>query len=153
VAQALNLPTDVEAEERIKKEIYLGNLPEGVTADQLKDFVNQVMVAGQLVTAADGEGPAALEVRMAPPPARFAFAVFRTTELATRSLRLNGVEVGSFRLKLGRPKAFVERFGDDSATAGMVPAAGVSSLGPSAGGGANPLLAGLAGAGGAGGGA
>lgn len=143
VAMKFNLPTDAEADVRIRKEIYLGNLPEGVTAEQLKDFVNQVMAAGQLVTAADGEGPAVEEVRMAPAPARFAFAVFRSPELATRSLSLSGVEVGTFRLKLGRPKAYVERYGDDS-QGGLAAGAGV---GVAPAGGANPLMAGLAGQG------
>ena len=88
---------------KTQREIYVGNLPPGVSIPQLTDFVNYALrqlgvnpaaPVGSVVSAwVSGDG-------------HFAFIELRSIEEANITLAyLSGVQVGAFALKAGRPKA------------------------------------------------
>merc|ERR1719440_526512 len=97
---ALTLAQDTKA----MRELYVGNLPAGITAAQLVQFLNQVASAVK-VNSLPGEP--ILSATMGG-GGLFAFVEFRTAEEAANGLRLNGVELLGCQLKIGRPKGYQE---------------------------------------------
>lgn len=86
-----------------QREIYVGNLPPGVSIPQITDYVNVAMrqlgvtptaVVGSVVSAwVSGDG-------------HYAFVELRTVEEANTAMAyLSGLQIGPFSLKVGRPKA------------------------------------------------
>lgn len=86
--------------EKQSRELYVGNLPAGISTPQLVQFLNQVALAvhvnaqpgDPIVSATMGSG------------GTFAFVEFRTFEECTNGMKLNGVELLGSQLKVGRPK-------------------------------------------------
>mmetsp|Transcript_53539 Transcript_53539/g.116853 ORF Transcript_53539/g.116853 Transcript_53539/m.116853 type:complete len:567 (-) Transcript_53539:133-1833(-) len=104
-------PLALAADTKGMRELYVGNLPAGITSPQLVQFLNQVAQAvkvntlpGEPVTGATMGGGGL-----------FAFVEFRTAEEAANGLRLNGVELLNCQLKVGRPKGYT---GPESAGGG-----------------------------------
>jgi len=97
---ALTLAQDTKA----ARELYVGNLPAGITAAQLCQFLNQV---AQAVKVNSLPGEPILSATMGG-GGLFAFVEFRTAEEAANGLRLNGVELLGCQLKVGRPKGYQE---------------------------------------------
>ena len=86
-----------------QREIYVGNLPPGVSIPQITDFVNYALrklgvntssPVGAVVNAwVSGDG-------------HYAFVEMRTIEEASTAMAyLSGLQIGLYTLKVGRPKA------------------------------------------------
>jgi splicing factor U2AF subunit len=87
---------------KMQREIYLGNLPPGVSIPQLTDFINVAMRQLGLNTSAPS--PAVISAWVST-DGHYAFVELRTIEEANSAmLFLSGFQVGSFVLKVGRPK-------------------------------------------------
>lgn len=97
-------PLTLAADTKAQRELYVGNLPAGITAAQLVQFLNQVAQAVK-VNALPGEP--ILSATMGG-GGLFAFVEFRTAEEAANGLRLNGVELLGCQLKVGRPKGYAD---------------------------------------------
>lgn len=81
---------------------YVGNLPPGITVPQLAEFLNSAMK--QLGLAKDLSSVITAWVS---PDGHYAFVELRSVEEATAALTyLNGVQVGVYSLKIGRPKGY-----------------------------------------------
>jgi len=115
--------------------LYVGNLPAGITAPQLVQFLNQV---SQAVKVNSLPGEPVLGATMGG-GGLFAFVEFRTAEEAANGLRLNGVELLGCQLKVGRPKGYT---GPESAGAGQLglPGMGGQLALPGVGSGGTPSL-------------
>uniref|UniRef100_A0A7S3WLH2 RRM domain-containing protein n=1 Tax=Strombidinopsis acuminata TaxID=141414 RepID=A0A7S3WLH2_9SPIT len=100
-ASALN-PLALAADAKGMRELYVGNLPAGITAPQLTQFLNQVAQAVK-VNSLPGEPVVGATLGGG---GLFAFVEFRTAEEAANGLRLNGVELLNCQLKVGRPKGY-----------------------------------------------
>jgi len=95
-------PLTLAADTKAMRELYVGNLPAGITAAQLTQFLNQV---AQAVKVNSLPGEPILSATMGG-GGLFAFVEFRTAEEAANGLRLNGVELLGCQLKVGRPKGY-----------------------------------------------
>merc|ERR1719277_1164828 len=95
-------PLALAADTKGMRELYVGNLPAGITAPQLTQFLNQV---AQAVKGNSLPGEPVLGATMGG-GGLFAFIEFRTAEEAANGLRLNGVELLGCQLKVGRPKGY-----------------------------------------------
>eukprot|EP00933_Yihiella_yeosuensis_P056352 TRINITY_DN5548_c0_g1_i1.p1 TRINITY_DN5548_c0_g1~~TRINITY_DN5548_c0_g1_i1.p1 ORF type:complete len:578 (-),score=176.65 TRINITY_DN5548_c0_g1_i1:294-2027(-) len=98
-------PLQIAADTKASRELYIGNLPAGITGQQLVQFLNQVAQAVKVNTL---PGEPVVSATMGGSGANFAFIEFRTAEEAANGLRLNGVELLGCQLKVGRPKGYVE---------------------------------------------
>eukprot|EP00930_Biecheleria_cincta_P084341 TRINITY_DN73825_c0_g1_i1.p1 TRINITY_DN73825_c0_g1~~TRINITY_DN73825_c0_g1_i1.p1 ORF type:complete len:588 (+),score=138.57 TRINITY_DN73825_c0_g1_i1:62-1765(+) len=96
-------PMQLAADTKAQRELYLGNLPAGITGQQLMQFLNQVATA---VKVNSMPGEPVVGCTMGGSGANFAFVEFRTAEEAANGLRLNGVELLGCQLKVGRPKGY-----------------------------------------------
>lgn len=96
-------PMALAADTKAQRELYLGNLPAGITGQQLMQFLNQVATA---VKVNSMPGEPVVGCTMGGSGANFAFVEFRTSEEAANGLRLNGVELLGCQLKVGRPKGY-----------------------------------------------
>lgn len=120
-------PLALAADTKAMRELYVGNLPAGITAPQLVQFLNQVAIAVKVNTL-PGEPVLAATLGGG---GLFAFVEFRTAEESANGLRLNGVELLGCQLKIGRPKGYM---GPDSAGSGLtmpglqMPGQGLSGL-------------------------
>jgi splicing factor U2AF subunit len=127
-------PLALAADTKAMRELYVGNLPAGITAPQLVQFLNQV---SQAVKVNSLPGEPVLGATMGG-GGLFAFVEFRTAEEAANGLRLNGVELLGCQLKVGRPKGYT---GPESAgAAGGFPGLSGALALPGIGGGAAPSL-------------
>jgi len=113
-------PLALAADTKAMRELYVGNLPAGITAPQLVQFLNQV---SQAVKVNSLPGEPVLGATMGG-GGLFAFVEFRTAEEAANGLRLNGVELLGCQLKVGRPKGYT---GPESAGSGALALPGVGS--------------------------
>jgi len=86
---------------RKDRRLYVGNLPPGITMDQLRDFLNAAMEACGGVP--EGQKEAVLSVWIAGPDAKYSFVEFTTTDCATVAIGLNGINCMGFPLKISRP--------------------------------------------------
>ena len=122
------------------RELYVGNLPPGITVPQLAEFVNTAFK--QLNLSKDPTLNTVVTAWVSP-DGHFAFMELRTIEEATAALTyLNGIQVGAFNLKIGRPKGYN---GSAAVSSVAVPMVGTNGL---VTGGHNPLLAAMSGLGG-----
>uniref|UniRef100_A0A7S0ZSJ5 RRM domain-containing protein n=1 Tax=Noctiluca scintillans TaxID=2966 RepID=A0A7S0ZSJ5_NOCSC len=96
-------PLALAAETKGSRELYVGNLPGGITTPQLVQFLNQVCQAVK-VNSLPGEPVVGATMGGG---GLFAFVEFRTAEEAANGLRVNGVELLGCQLKIGRPKGFL----------------------------------------------
>jgi len=106
-------PLALAADTKAMRELYVGNLPAGITAPQLVQFLNQV---AQAVKVNSLPGEPVLGATMGG-GGLFAFVEFRTAEEAANGRRLNGVELLGCQLKVGRPKGYA---GPESAGGGQL---------------------------------
>eukprot|EP00658_Telonema_sp_P-2_P019594 TRINITY_DN17732_c0_g2_i1.p1 TRINITY_DN17732_c0_g2~~TRINITY_DN17732_c0_g2_i1.p1 ORF type:complete len:377 (-),score=65.42 TRINITY_DN17732_c0_g2_i1:464-1594(-) len=83
------------------RELYVGNLPDGVTESSLKQFLNAALAQAGLVNS-PGMSIASLRISQG----KFSFAEFRTPDEATLGLHLNGIVMGSNVLSVNRPSAY-----------------------------------------------
>jgi splicing factor U2AF subunit len=97
-------PLTLAQDTKAMRELYVGNLPAGITSAQLCQFMNQV---AQAVKVNSLPGEPILSATMGG-GGLFAFVEFRTAEEAANGLRLNGVELLGSQLKIGRPKGYTE---------------------------------------------
>jgi len=121
-------PLALAADTKAMRELYVGNLPAGITAPQLVQFLNQVSQAVKVNTL---PGEPVLGATMGG-GGLFAFVEFRTAEEAANGLRLNGVELLGCQLKVGRPKGYTgpePGAGGQLAIGGAPGAGGAPSLG------------------------
>lgn len=113
---------------RPARELYIGGLPPGmgITSNALKDFFNQVMIQGGLVKT---PGNPVIGARMTD-NAAFGFVEFRSPEECDAAMALNGIGfVAGSSLRIGRPKGYVQQFGNVPA----VVAAQIASAGAGTG--------------------
>ena len=87
-------------QEKINREIHLGNTNPAITPDQLSNFVNAAMIQGELVTA---PGPCVMTVRCS---GKFAFAEFRTQEEANNAMNLSNIILMGRPLRIARPRNY-----------------------------------------------
>jgi splicing factor U2AF subunit len=86
--------------DRSVRDLYIGNTPEFVTDVQLLAFISGAMREAKLT---DDPQPI---VRVRLGNGRFAFAEFKTPELANRALNMNGIEFSGNPLRFNRPKSY-----------------------------------------------
>merc|ERR1719356_2072622 len=106
-------PLSLAGDNKAMRELYVGNLPAGISGAQLVQFLNQV---SQAVKVNSLPGEPVLGATMGG-GGLFAFVEFRTAEEAANGLRLNGVELLGCQLKVGRPKGYA---GPESAGGGQL---------------------------------
>jgi splicing factor U2AF subunit len=82
------------------RELYIGNLPDGVPEPQLASFLNAAILQAELNTQ---PGMPILSVRC---NGKFAFAEFRSAEEASNAMNLNGIVIVGHALNVGRPSAY-----------------------------------------------
>lgn len=84
------------------REIYVGNLPSGITVPQLAEFMNAALK--HVGIASDLQSVVTAWVS---PDGHYGFVELRSVEMATAALQqLNGIQVGMNTLKVGRPKGY-----------------------------------------------
>lgn len=120
------------------KELYCGNLPQGVglTAAQIKDFFNTVMMQAGLAKQQQQQQPAGVVsgpvtgVRLSD-QGNFAFLEFRSVEETDLALGLNGIPLLNATLKIGRPKGYqqLQQQQQASLVAGMGMGMGAMGMG------------------------
>jgi len=136
---------------KAQRELYVGNLPPGITVPQLAEFLNTAFK--QLNLCKDPTQNTVITAWVST-ESHYAFVELRTIDEATAALTyLNGIQVGNFNLKFGRPKGYTG--GVSSLAVPMQsfnnPVLTSAALGSAVGLGAqNPLLAGLSNLGGMG---
>lgn len=99
---------------KLVRELYVGGLPTGagITSNHLKEFFNLVM--GQMGLSKSPGNPV-MAVRMAE-GGNFAFMELRTPEECDAAVSLDGIPFLGTPLRVGRPKAYVQQFGNLPAT-------------------------------------
>jgi hypothetical protein len=153
---------------KIARELYIGGLPAGagLTAAAIKDYFNAVMTqAGMLKPGALSTGlTPVLTARMSDGGA-FAFLEMRSAEEADAGITLNGLQLLGAAMRIGRPKAYIDRFGNvpavvavemlakgvvpgavggaSAASLGAVGGGSLAALGMSLGAGINPVASNL----------
>jgi splicing factor U2AF subunit len=86
-----------------QREIYIGNLPPGVTVPEITDFMN--VTIRQLGLSA-GAPVGSVVCSWVSTDGHYAFVELRTVEEASASMAyLTGLQIGTYVLKVGRPKA------------------------------------------------
>ena len=103
-----------------QRELFVGNLPDGVTEAMILDFLNTAIIGAQLITM--GAGNPVVTVRMN--SNRFAFAEFRCADETTNAMALNGLTMAGNALQFQRPNAYVPP-GGGAAQPMMVPGLGL----------------------------
>lgn len=103
------------------RELYVGNLPAGVTIPQLAEFLNGVMKQLGLSQGA----MSSVVTAWVSSDGHYAFVEFRTIEETQAALTyLNGMQIGASSLKVGRPKGY-----NGTASSVAVPMGTVSGVG------------------------
>lgn len=82
------------------RELYIGNLPEGVPEGQLMSFLNAALLQAGLNLQ---PGMPITGIRC---NGRFAFAEFRSSEETTNAMNMNGIVLVGQALNVGRPSAY-----------------------------------------------
>mmetsp|Transcript_8608 Transcript_8608/g.12845 ORF Transcript_8608/g.12845 Transcript_8608/m.12845 type:complete len:672 (+) Transcript_8608:126-2141(+) len=113
---------------KLLREVYIGNIPPGISIPQLTDFVNKVMMEKKLCVASPF-GPPVVGAWIST-DGHYAFVEFRTVEDASACLNnLGGTMCGAYQLRVGRPKtnaptgASLSALGSIPLGVGMVPGA------------------------------
>ena len=106
VAVASDVPIDVGEGGALMKphrDLYLGNIPPGITIDQLKDFITAALTK----VGFGSENKCAVVSCWISSDTHYAFLETRTLDQATAAVTyLNGVTVGQYSLRIGRPKGY-----------------------------------------------
>lgn len=107
------------------RELYIGNLPPGITVPQLAEFINSAMK--QLGYSKDANSVITAWVS---PDGHFAFVEVRTLDEAMAALtHLNGIQVGAYALRIGRPKGYSPTLSNSAVAVPMQGAmAGLNSM-------------------------
>jgi len=90
--------------DKIKRELYIGNLPDGIQPPQVKEFFNSAMLA---MNSAGGYGDPVRSVRFESSQ-RFCFVEFRSADDASSATALDGISLYGNPLKVGRPRAYMQ---------------------------------------------
>lgn len=85
---------------KCQREIYLGNIPPGITVPQLIEIVNSALIAIRANTQSGGP----IVSCWISNDGHYAFAEFRSIEEANNSFQLNNIAICGSQLKVGRPK-------------------------------------------------
>lgn len=86
-----------------QREIYVGNLPPGVSIPQITDFVNCAM---RQLGVTPGAPVGSVASAWVSGDGHYAFVELRTIDEANTAMAyLSGLQIGPFSLKVGRPKA------------------------------------------------
>lgn len=110
---------------KVARELYIGNMPEGINEMKMVQFFNEEMSKRGMVDPQLG-GMACIQARI---NGRFAFVEFRTVEETDRALTLNGAMCSGCSLRVGRPKAYQGPPGSAAAQqAAMLAASGMSMM-------------------------
>ncbi len=116
---------------------YVGNLPPGITLQQLAEFMNVALK--KMGVAKDSQN--SVVTAWVSPDGHYAFVELRTIEEANAALTyLNGIQVGVYNLKIGRPKGYNGASSSSSVAVPMQSSTIIPASGPGLGS-ANPLLA------------
>lgn len=106
----LNTQSEEAIASKPHREIYVGNLPPGISVPQLAEFINAALK--QMGFNKDGNSVVTAWVS---PDGHFAFAEVKTVEEANAALiHLNGIQIGMYSLKVGRPKGYNANGGGSS---------------------------------------
>lgn len=87
---------------KVCRELYIGNMPEGINEIKMVQFFNEEMIKQGMVDQ-NLPGTACIQARI---NGRFAFVEFRSIEETDRALTLNGAMCNGCSLRVGRPKAY-----------------------------------------------
>lgn len=117
---------------KICRELYIGNMPEGVNDVKMTQFFNDEMRRRNMIDN-NLPGPnACIQARI---NGRFAFVEFRSIEETDQALTLNGAMFSGCSLRVGRPKAYMGPPGSAQAQqAAMMAGAGMNTMGGLGGG-------------------
>ncbi len=91
---------NITTTEKIFRELHIGNIPPGISGEQLQSFMNAAMTQGGLITS---PGMCIRQVRCNP---KFAFAEFRSVDETNNALNLNEIVLMGRQLKLARPRGY-----------------------------------------------
>eukprot|EP00916_Digyalum_oweni_P017100 GHVL01027997.1.p1 GENE.GHVL01027997.1~~GHVL01027997.1.p1 ORF type:complete len:709 (+),score=117.98 GHVL01027997.1:40-2127(+) len=86
--------------DKVSRELYVSNLPYGVSAEMITDYINALIVDRRL-NIMPGGPVLRTSITM---DAQHVFCEFRTVEEATKGLELNGHVWNGSALKVGRPR-------------------------------------------------
>lgn len=98
-----NMPFAVSAVSRQARRLYIGNIPFGVTEEQMMEFFND-QVRNQGLAQAEGNPIIALQINL---DKNFAFLEFRSVDETTQALALDGIDFMGQSLKIRRPRDYV----------------------------------------------
>lgn len=87
---------------KIDRELYIGNLPAGITSNQLLEFLNKAMKSRGLQI---GEGEPVLSVWISN-DGHYAFVEFRSIEETQAGYQLNNITLMNQALRVGKPKSY-----------------------------------------------
>lgn len=118
------------------RELYVGNIPPGITVPQLVEFLNACMNKLGFNT-----GYSTVVTAWISSDGHYAFVEFRTVEETNAALtHLNGMQVGAYQFKVGRPRGYTG--GSSAVAVPMVPMQSAMGMANTAAMGMNnPLLA------------
>jgi len=94
-----SVPQHMDPATKTRRELYIGNVPEGVNELQLQQFLSQAMLQTKLNSSPEP----IIQCRIS---GRFAFVEFRSIEDCNRAMNLNGIPLLNMPLRIGRPRAY-----------------------------------------------
>jgi len=103
------------------RRIYVGNLPPGMTGEELKAFMNEALssytLAGAEVESNEPPPPAVTSIWMSG-DGKYGFLEMFSANLAQMSMSLNGLQYNGATLRVARPKTYSEQYNGVSNIAG-----------------------------------
>ncbi|XP_054282104.1 splicing factor U2AF 50 kDa subunit-like isoform X2 [Macrosteles quadrilineatus] len=111
---------------RQARRLYVGNIPFGVTEDEMMEFFNQQMHLSGLAQAA-GNPVLACQINL---DKNFAFLEFRSIDETTQAMAFDGINFKGQSLKIRRPHDYQPTPGISDTSAVSVPAGVISTVVP-----------------------
>uniref|UniRef100_A0A1B6GEB7 RRM domain-containing protein n=2 Tax=Proconiini TaxID=565685 RepID=A0A1B6GEB7_9HEMI len=111
---------------RQARRLYVGNIPFGVTEDEMMEFFNQQMHLSGLAQAA-GNPVLACQINL---DKNFAFLEFRSIDETTQAMAFDGINFKGQSLKIRRPHDYQPTPGISDSAAVNVPAGVISTVVP-----------------------
>lgn len=125
-AAAAALPAVGSTITRQARRLYVGNIPFGVTEDEMMEFFNQQMHLSGLAQAA-GNPVLACQINL---DKNFAFLEFRSIDETTQAMAFDGINFKGQSLKIRRPHDYQPMPGQTDNTSVAVPAGVISTVVP-----------------------
>ncbi|KAL1407528.1 hypothetical protein Q8F55_006961 [Vanrija albida] len=89
---------------RQSKRVYIGNIDDTITEDQIKSHFNKLMIDNKIGSEEPGDPVQTVSVNA---EKQYAFIEFRTGEEASAAMQFDGTKLGDVSLSVKRPKDYV----------------------------------------------